>query len=219
MFCSKCGTQIEDGADFCSKCGNKLSEIASSAAILSGNSLPTIEKSPEYGQRVMSTEALDPYYKTFKAAIKVLRIILCLALIWQMLGEYSLIVLILIIALCVWISKLLERFIINVYEQIKIKKYEDEMYSSYVNTNEAKLIAPFLMAPMLSHDIRISVGKQGSNIIDITYSDRKYNVTFGNHSGGCFFIECAADSNNSYEDICSDIPMIAFYIQDVLRNL
>lgn len=32
MFCSTCGSKVEDGAAFCPKCGNKLGEITSSTS-------------------------------------------------------------------------------------------------------------------------------------------------------------------------------------------
>lgn len=220
MFCSKCGKQIDDNASFCSKCGSKISEAAPSAtAVSSGNALPNIEKAPEYGQRVMSTTNLDPYYQTVAAAIKIIRWVMCIGLIYILLGEYSVIVLIIVIALSVKLSKAAANLILHAYEMIKGAKLISVEYSSYINTKNAELIVPVLMSPMLAHNIRIGVGSE-TNSIDIVYCDRKYAVTFSTEPGSNFKILGDDDFNeNSYANMCNDVPVIAFYIQDVLKNL
>ncbi|MBD5145463.1 MAG: zinc ribbon domain-containing protein [Ruminococcus sp.] len=220
MFCLRCGNQIENDAAFCSKCGSKVSEITpSTPAVSSGNALPNIEKAPEYGQRVMSTTNLDPHYKTVAAAIKIIRWVICIGLIYILLGEYSVIVLIIVIIICVKLSKAAANFILHAYEMIKGAKLISVEYSSYINTKNADLIVPVLISPMLAHNIRIGVGSE-TNSIDIVYCDRKYAVTFSTEPGSNLKILGDDDFNeNSYANMCNDVPVIAFYIQDTLRNL
>ncbi|MBP1559957.1 MAG: zinc ribbon domain-containing protein [Oscillospiraceae bacterium] len=218
MFCSKCGNQMEDSASFCSKCGNSVSEAMTSApAVLFDGGNSHIEKAPEYGEKLTSTEVLDPHYKTVVSVIKVLRVILCIAMIWDCLGEYSFIVLILVIAVCIWISKMLEKLVLFGYEHFKTKNFEATAYSYYVNTQDAELIASVLMGPMLTHGIRMSV--RNENVIDISYGDKKYAVAFVTEPGSFFVVVSDADNENKYVNLCNDVPVIAFYIQDILRNL
>lgn len=219
MFCSKCGNQIDNDAAFCSKCGSKVSEAAPSApAVSSGNTLPNIEKAPEYGQRVMSTTNLDPHYKTIVAVIKVIRWVVCIVLFRAFLGEYSVIVLIIVIVICVKLSKVAARFIIGAYETFKTAKLMSVTYSSYINTKNAELIVPVLMSPMLAHNIRIGIGSKAHSV-DIVYGDRKYTAVFATEPGGNFIVVNDNDDEDSYANMCNDVPVIAFYIQDALRNL
>lgn len=212
MFCSKCGNQIENDAAFCSKCGSKVSEAAPSApAGSSGNALPTIEKAPEYGQRVMSTTNLDPHYKTIVAVIKVIRWVVCIALFRAFLGEYSVIVLIIVIIICVKLSKVAARFIIGAYETFKTAKLMSITYSSYIRTKNAEFIVPVLISPMLARNIRIGVGSE-ANSVDIVYCDRKYTAFFATEPGGSFIVVNDNDDEDSYANMCNDVPVIAFYI-------
>lgn len=216
MFCSKCGKQIENGAAFCSNCGGRVSGAAPS-----GNALTTIEKAPEYGQRIMSTTNLDPYYKTIAAAIKIIRWVICIWLIYNLLGEYSIIVLIIVIVLSVKLSKAAVNFILHAYEMFRAAKFVRIEYSSYINTKNAELITSVLMTPMLMRNIRICVGKE-PHVIDIIYCDRKYVAGFSTEPGSSFRIMGSDFENSneqSYANMCNDVPVIVYHIQDILKNL
>lgn len=216
MFCKNCGNQIDDNSAFCSKCGTAVSAVPPQTA----KPVPAIEKAPEYGKRITSTENLDPYFQAVSAAIKILRWILCIGLIYIFLGEYSVIVLIIVIVLSVKLSKAAANFILHAYEMVRGAKLIGIEYSSYINTKNAELITSVLMTPMLLRNIKICVGTE-PHVIDILYCDRKYAAGFSTEPGGSFRI-MGSDfdfSEQSYANMCSDVPVIAFYLQDVLRNL
>jgi len=47
MFCPKCGTENEEGAQFCKNCGTKIDSAARSAPTQQSSKEPVDEKKPE----------------------------------------------------------------------------------------------------------------------------------------------------------------------------
>lgn len=223
MFCKKCGKAIEDDAAFCSSCGQSMSEGESPANEVQVKyaEVPTrtgqLEKAPEFGERVLSTTTLDPYYKGFKWTVNCIGIWLFFKIAAS---SDSFIISIIAAVIIVKAAKVAYEFIRGT------KLLDGKKYSSYITETMPPNIVPYIAGPLLAHNMKVTVYKgifdnSSKEVIQVTYRGRTYDVNFYNNPG-CFFTVCTGSNLTNkvkYGQACEDVPIIAFYIQDTLRNM
>lgn len=216
MICQKCGSQMNDGAAFCSKCG------AIAAVSLKKPFKPEYGKAPEYGKQLSPEDNLDPHYKKVDLAVGMVRWAFCILWIIECFkGNSGIIVMIIISALCIYFTSLMEKLVMLGYEYLRMNRFRWVKYSSYIDTSDSETIAYLLEEPLSALGIGVTVREKCpfGNMIDLEYQGREYGAAFVADSNSYFMIVCNNTAADKYEKMCKDVPFIVYNIQSVLKNL
>lgn len=216
MICKKCGNQMDDGAAFCTECGNLVNGIS-----LEKPFIPDFEKAPECGKQLSTDDNLDPRYETFKSGVKIARWVFCILWIIECFKGSGIVVAVILALLCIGFTAVMEGLVMLGYEYLRTERFQSVRYSSYITSHNAESIVHVLAEYMSEHNMSISARNESQfgNVIEIIYSGRKYAAVFSSIGGNFFVVVCCDDGKDKYANMCKDVPVIVYHIQEVLRNL
>ncbi|MBP1559956.1 MAG: zinc-ribbon domain-containing protein [Oscillospiraceae bacterium] len=219
MFCAKCGNQIEDGAAFCSKCGTANGQTNTQPDAVSAR----IKSVPAKGKVVNSTTHIESKYKTGK----IITIVAFMGIsLFIPLPEENW-VLMFLLALAFF--GLLGWNFLSGATMFIIRNIEKEQYASFINSENAADIVQLLIKPLASKGMRVGTSSAGSNLVVITYQERDYGLCFFREG---YFTICpdrpvkmygfegmkVIKMPSIYEHSLEDFPIIAYNVQEVLKN-